>query len=1367
MKVKVNKLLVKLFEGRDVVCAEVLMKERYVLGLRALGKSLLERSRITFGQCVLLLATALAVTNAFGAPTSSQQAETVVRGFLRTDPQPLTATLGQVVKKSVTFQNIQHEEIYHVVFMEPSGFFIVPADDLVSPIIAFSSGDSFDPSDSNPFGALVSQDLASRVQRVRQLQKAKQAKGTNLSVKGREQTSLNHWKALSEASDGLVEMGLGSVSDVRVDPLVQSEWSQTTVSGDACYNYYTPPNAAGSASNYPDGCVATAMAQLMRFWQHPTAGIGTTSFSIEVDGVGESRSLRGGDGSGGGYVWSNMVLIPAGGTTLAERQAIGSLCHDASVSVNMSYTATGSGTDTLQAGNALRTTFGYANAVRGYNGSSNFDADDLWQMVNPNLDSGYPVLLGITGSVGGHAIVCDGYGYSDSVVYHHLNMGWAGNDDVWYNLPNIDSSPSFESVYKTVYNVYVTGSGEILSGRVTDSSDQPVSGATVTAVRSGGGTYTMSTSANGIYAFAKIPANSTYTVRASKPGYAFAEQTAATGTSSDYSPNSGNVWGVDFRGGSLDAPTLVAEPSATQGTVNTISWSAESLAFVRDTLDAPQESSSDDLPSLVDVVVQPAGASPMTAEETLPALSVVRVNTPRATGSRDSTLPSVDPSLLAALPRLFASTADDQMAPSLLGGLETLSDITIYDNTTSSGSGYSPGTSIELLDFGTGVGGTVTSFKIGYYTSLSSPGTVRIEFRTGTTSSTRGTFLVGFDLSGLSGSSSPGSNQFFEQTIDITGSEFDLLSGSFGYSYFFDNADTGAWLSSGGSGAVDGFWLNGNYYSSPWGGSPWAGLHMAVTASSSTPPDLQALSPSRQASTVTEHYPFWVKVQVNNGGTGLANSSHVTLYLSTDGDTDVSDDYLVGEKAVGVLVASSSEWVQWDFDMPDLGSGSYTIQPVFVVDNRDEVTESDESNTYNSGGSFTAVDAPTVYYAECADNLSFASPINSGWLTSTEHTFTGLMAGQTYWYRVKAGQGPTGNRIETGWSNVEWSINDATSPSCTITGDDGNPTAASTVHFSVDFSEDVTGFTQSDVDLTGTAPGKIITGLTGSGSNYTATVSNINGSGSVTIEITAGKCTDVAGNPNTAGGPTSYTIDQTASVISTITSATADGNYGQGAAIDVILNFSEDVTLVGGNLIVTLETGTTDRDVAISPFGLTSTISGTYTVQTGDMSTDLSVKSISISGGTLRDLAGNDASLIIPAGQNLDDNKDIVIQSYYELDSDGDGIPDWWETQYYGGGTNANCDAICSNGVNTVMQAYIAGIDPTQSDAWFIITSFGDSLHWNSVSGRVYSVYWTTNLLNEFIPLETNIPWPTNQFIDTLHGNEGSSFYKLKVELQE
>ena len=60
-------------------------------------------------------------------------------------------------------------------------------------------------------------------------------------------------------------------------------------------------------------------------------------------------------------------------------------------------------------------------------------------MVNPNLDAGYPVLFGITGA-GGHAIVCDGYGYNPSTMYHHLNMGWSGNDDAWYNLPTIDTA---------------------------------------------------------------------------------------------------------------------------------------------------------------------------------------------------------------------------------------------------------------------------------------------------------------------------------------------------------------------------------------------------------------------------------------------------------------------------------------------------------------------------------------------------------------------------------------------------------------------------------------------------------------------------------------------------------------------------------------------------------------------------------------------------------------------------------------------------------------------------------------------------------------------------------------------------------------
>jgi hypothetical protein len=121
-------------------------------------------------------------------------------------------------------------------------------------------------------------------------------------------------------------------------------------------------------------------------------------------------------------------------------------------------------------------------------------------------------------------------------------------------------------------------------------------------------------------------------------------------------------------------------------------------------------------------------------------------------------------------------------------------------------------------------------------------------------------------------------------------------------------------------------------------------------------------------------------------------------------------------------------------------------------------------------------------------------------------------------------------------------------------------------------------------------------------------------------------------------------------------------------------------------------------------------------------------------------------------------------------DTDGDGIPDWWEQQYYGGATNANPNAVCSNGINTVRQAYIAGLNPNDPQSSLLISDFrsltsGKTFGWDAVSGRVYSVYWTTNLLHGFQPLETNIPWTAGSFTDTVHGASAEGFYKIKVEL--
>jgi hypothetical protein len=281
----------------------------------------------------------------------------------------------------------------------------------------------------------------------------------------------------------------------------------------------------------------------MRFREYPTDGVGT-------------GHLRGGDGLGGAYNWSDMVLVPGCSTTLTQRQAIGALAYDAGVASKTDYAADGSASYTSDAAAALVDTFGYSNAILGYNNNDNIGAG-LNGMINPNLDWGNPVILGVSSAANGHEIVTDGYGYNGLTLYHHLNLGWDGDQDAWYNLPNInDSYSSYDIVDGAIYNIYTSGTGEIISGRVTvASSGVPIAGATVTALKTGG-TYQATTNANGIYAIANIPSNSTYTVSVTKSGYSFTSHAASTGLSRDSHAVSGNCWAIDFTG-TLTEPTPV------------------------------------------------------------------------------------------------------------------------------------------------------------------------------------------------------------------------------------------------------------------------------------------------------------------------------------------------------------------------------------------------------------------------------------------------------------------------------------------------------------------------------------------------------------------------------------------------------------------------------------------------------------------------------------------------------------------------------------------------------------------------------------------------------------------------------------------
>jgi len=512
----------------------------------------------------LVAVVASCCNNVCARPMLPEDAKRVVRGWLRTNREALGIRMNRDVVSVNTYAEDDGTALYHVVCLKSGGFVIISADDEIEPIIAFADDGVCELSPDNPLFVLVTQDIQARMRRIEgpvggrllctdqqssQFSRAAQCKWHLLT----DQADVHLYSATKESPEGLL-------SDIRVHPLLASRWSQGTAQGYACYNYFTPQLQDGKVvfeldepDNYPCGCVATAIAQLLHYHRYPEQAPAQSLYAISVgegsDGPHHELDvpLLGGDFEGGPYDWDAMPAIPTEEATEEQRQAVGALCADAGAAVHMTYGPDGSGTNMDSISPALRDTFLYSNAVLGINRDDQYIYDlssGLESMMNPNLDAGYPVILCVFSPISGHAIVADGYGYNYSSAYYHLNMGWSGADDTWYNLPHVNR---YSFVGACIYNVSPQGDGEIISGRVTDRQGRPVSDATVTLTE-GTAQRTAVTNGKGIYAFTGLKSESTCKLSVGKPGHSFMpeETTVATGRSIDSGPLCGNVWAVEF-----------------------------------------------------------------------------------------------------------------------------------------------------------------------------------------------------------------------------------------------------------------------------------------------------------------------------------------------------------------------------------------------------------------------------------------------------------------------------------------------------------------------------------------------------------------------------------------------------------------------------------------------------------------------------------------------------------------------------------------------------------------------------------------------------------------------------------------------------
>ena len=234
----------------------------------------------------------------------------------------------------------------------------------------------------------------------------------------------------------------------------------------------------------------------------------------------------------------------------------------------------------------------------------------------------------------------------------------------------------------------------------------------------------------------------------------------------------------------------------------------------------------------------------------------------------------------------------------------------------------------------------------------------------------------------------------------------------------------------------------------------------------------------------------------------------------------------------------------------------------------------------------------------------------------------------------------------------------------------GSYKAGDSVSIQVNFSENVNVTGTPQLILETGATDRTINYASGTGTSsltftYTAqagdTTSDLDYVATTSLALNSGTIKDAAGNDgtltlaspgaaNSLGNNEAIIIDTTAPTVSNVNSSTAAGSYKAGDSISIQVNFSENV-IVTGTPQLTVETGATDRTVNYASGTGTSSLTFTYTVQSGDTTSDLdyvATTSLALNSGSIKDAAGNDATLTLAspgATNSLGDNEAIVIDT--------------------------------------------------------------------------------------------------------------------------
>ena len=237
-----------------------------------------------------------------------------------------------------------------------------------------------------------------------------------------------------------------------IEPLLKTTWSQY-----GPYNLQTPMD---QDKHCVTGCVATAAAQIMGYYQYPKKAPALPAYKapsaqLQVPELAEST-----------FEWNDILPSYRIPTTQRQRDAVAKLMRYVGQAVSMDYTADDSGADSYNVILLLTQMFGYAKDMHRVF-RDRYTSEEWRDLIYNELKAKRPVYYFAEDVVYnyGHAFVCDGYKEGD---YFHINWGWGGQFNGYYRLSVL--SPR-EYGFKQLPSIYTREQGAIIGFRPSEGAE--------------------------------------------------------------------------------------------------------------------------------------------------------------------------------------------------------------------------------------------------------------------------------------------------------------------------------------------------------------------------------------------------------------------------------------------------------------------------------------------------------------------------------------------------------------------------------------------------------------------------------------------------------------------------------------------------------------------------------------------------------------------------------------------------------------------------------------------------------------------------------------------------------------------------------